>query len=449
MTARWWRRLVGAAIAVGLAIRIGSVLARPHLVAFGDPAEYLGQANLLVSGKGWVEPYVYAQTGHLAQTAKLPPLYTALMALCSLVGLKSFFAHRIWSAILSTAGVWLAAALGRRLAGRTVGVLAAFGVAVYPNMWLSAGLGMSETISPLLVMAVLLAAYWTWESPGWRRAALLGASIGFAALARDELLVLLALVLAPVCLRSGWAEWRRRLQVLAVGVVAALVVISPWVTFNLVRFDHPIFISDRFGATLAAANCPESYYGSFTGYWSMPCAVAAVAGVHGDESADDPVATSRALGYIGGHLSRLPFVEFARLGRTFGFYRIHQQMLFDTFIEGRPRLWAWTGLWSFYLLAATAPFGVWALRRHGVPIFPLVAVLADVVLVVVVTYGQTRFRATLEPVLVLGSAVALARVSGARQHPHRVERGAVPGESGRSFEGGPLQAMPQEGIAEH
>lgn len=417
---------MGLAVLVGLAIRVGSVLARPHLAAAGDPAEYLGQANLLAEGNGWIEPLIHAKTGAAVQTAKLPPLYTMLLALCSLVGFKSFFAHRIWSALLSSTGVVLGAVLGRDLAGRTVGVVTAFGLALYPNVWMPASLGMSETISPLVVMVVLWAAYRMWRWPTLGRVAVLGAAVGFAALARGELAVLALLILVPLALIDRSRPWRGRFTLVGAGLLAGLLVIVPWVTFNLVRFSHPVIISDELGVTLAASNCDASWHGPFTGYWSMPCALASVADVHGDESADDPVATRKGLQYISDHIGGLPRVEFDRMGRTFGFYRVGQQMNLDINVEGRPHLWAWVGLWSYYGLVVLAPFGAWALRRRGVPLFPLVAVLADVVLVALITYGQTRFRATLEPVLVLLGAVALCSAAAALRAPRGREQGELP-----------------------
>ncbi len=416
MSTRTWRILVGLAVVVGLAIRIGSVVTRPHLLPGGDPAEYLGQANLLVEGKGWIEPLVYAKTGVAQQTAKLPPLYTMLLALCSLAGFKSFFAHRIWSAILSAVGVWIGAVLGRDIAGRKVGVVAAFGIALYPNIWMPAGLGMSETISPIMVMIVLWASYRMWRSPTVGRAVVVGLSIGFAALARDELAVFGVLILLPMAIGRAGRPWGRRLRLFGAGLAASLLVVMPWVTFNMVSFQHPVLITDRLGVTLASANCNASWNGPFAGYWSMPCAFQSVAGVHGDESADDPVATARALDYIGAHIGGLPKVEYERLGRTFGFYQVSQQMSLDIHVEGRPHLWAWVGLWSYYGLAALAPFGMWILKRKGLPLYPLWAVLIDVVLVCLIAYGQTRFRATLEPVLVLLASVtvcaAAARLTG-------------------------------------
>lgn len=423
-----WRFLMAACFVVGLGVRIASVVFRPHLVPGGDPAEYWGQANLLAAGKGYIEPLTYAMHHVRAQTAKLPPLYTLLQALWSLVGFRSFYSHRVFSALLSSLGVPVGGLLGRDVAGRPVGVLTALGVALYPNLWMSAGIGMSETISPILAMLVLVAGYRMWREPTLGRAAVLGLAIGFAALARDEMAVFAVLVLVPLAWgrRGEGRPWRGRLRLFGAGVAAAVVVVGPWVAFNMTRFSHPVLITDRLGVALATANCPATYHGPFAGYWSMPCAAAAVAGARGDESAQDAAAMPVALRYIEHHLGRLPVVEVDRFGRTFAFWDVSGQMSLDIHVEGRPATWVWVGLWSFYALAAASPFGLIRLRRAGVPTFPLWAIFGDVVLVVLVTYGETRFRATLEPVLVLLAAVAVA---GAFRVPVRPFEGA--GRPGR------------------
>jgi 4-amino-4-deoxy-L-arabinose transferase-like glycosyltransferase len=410
---RSWRSLILVAFLLGLAIRLASVLARPHLAAAGDPLEYVGQANLLVEGKGWIEPLVYGHTHAQLQTAKLPPLFTLIMAMCSAVGFKSFFAHRIWSAIVGSLAVPVSAALGKEVAGRKVAVFTAFGIAIYPNMWLSDGLAMSETLSPILTMVALLAAYRMWRRPTRTSAALTGLTIGIAALARDELLLLALLVLLPIAWLAKDKTRRERIRLGGVGLAGVVLIVAPWIGFNLSRFSHPVLISDRFGVTVAAANCDSMWHGPLRGYWSMQCAIQSVQGVHGDESAADPVALRRGLHYVEGHLNGLPGIELTRLGRTFGFYHPVGQIDLDSFVEGRPRSWALVGLGMFYGFAALSVFGAMRLRRSGVPIFPMLAVGLDVVVAVLLTYGQTRFRATLEPLLVLLSAVAVAEGLGA------------------------------------
>ncbi len=391
-------------------MRLASILARPHLAAGGDSLEYLGLANGLADGRGYIEPLLYRASGVHTQTAKLPPLYPLLLSLCSLVGLKGFFAHRIWSAVLGTSAVVLAAVVGRDIAGRRVGLIAAFLVAVYPNLWMPDGLGMSETISPVLVLVVLWAAYRLWRSPSWGRAAVLGLSIGFAALARDELILLVPFVLLPLAIGGRGRPWRTRVGLLGAGAAATVLIVGPWVGYNLSRFSHPVFITDRFGVALAAANCDPAWSGPLAGFWWADCLKPAVADVRGDESAVDTVARRRAVDYVDHHLGELPKVELERVGRTFGLYRPIEQINLDSFIEQRPRYWAFVGLWMFYPLAVLGIAGAVILRRRGLPLFPMAAMAADVVIVALVTYGNTRFRATLEPVLVLLTAVTVDAV---------------------------------------
>ncbi len=63
--------------------------------------------------------------------------------------------------------------------------------------------------------------------------------------------------------------WRRRIAPGRVGVLATLVVVAPWVGYNMSRFEKPTFISSGLGITLASANCDATWSGTFEGYWSL------------------------------------------------------------------------------------------------------------------------------------------------------------------------------------
>ncbi len=404
---RAWRWQMAGVVGLGLAVRLAAVLGRLHWPARGDPAEYLGQANLLAQGKGFIEPVIYAATHHSAQTAKLPPLYIMVLALCSLVGFKSFLAHRIWSAFIGASAVALAALVGREIGGRRVGLLAAVLLAVYPNFWMSDSLGMSETLSPVLTLLVLWAAYRMHHRPTLPAALWLGAAIGLAALGRDELILLAAFILVPLAIGGRGRRWPVRIRLMTAGTAGCLLLVGPWVSYNMIRFTRPVLITDRFGTTLAVANCDAAWHGPLAGYWSFACGLAADSGVTGDESVQDAAAARHALGYLGAHAGGVPAVEVERLGRTLGFYQPFQQIRLDVTVEGRPRVWAFTGLWMFYGLVVLSVPGVLILRRRGAIVYPLLAVGGDVVVTVLLTYGQTRFRVPFDVVLVLLAAVTI------------------------------------------
>jgi 4-amino-4-deoxy-L-arabinose transferase-like glycosyltransferase len=405
---------LGLWTAVGLGIRLASVLVRVHQSAGGDSYYYWHAANLLVAGKGFINPFDYFPHNlhHAVQTAQWPPFFVFVLAIPAGLGFHGFLADRIWCGIIGAAAVVACGYTGREIAGRRVGLLAAFLVAVYPNIWMSDELGLSEALSPLLVALVLLAAYRFWKRPGVWTVVALGASIGIAALARDELSLLGLFLFVPLVLLARTVSWGRRAALLALGTLAAIVLVGPWVGYNMSRFKDPVFISSGFGVTLESANCNAVYSGPFEGYWNFSCRVAAAdATARIDRGTDESVqgahAQTYALHYIEHHKNRIVPVLAARIGRAFGFFHPFQQIDLDSTVETRPHSWALAGLWMYYGLFALSIGGIVVLRRRRVPVFPLLAIGLDVVISVAVTFGNTRYRTTFEVSLVLLAAVQL------------------------------------------
>lgn len=412
----WWLTLVGLDTVVALAVRIATVLGRPHRALGGDPLSYHYGANLLASGLGFINPWLYyGHNLHLHfQSAEYPPGYMMLLALSSLAGFKSFFAHRIFSCVIGAAGVPVAAYLGRQVMGddrrgRRVGVLFGLIVALYPNIWLSNEQLMSETVDPLVVGLVLLSAYRFWRRPGIGRTVALGAAIGVAALARDEL-SLLTLMVLPLALGARALPWKARWGRIGVAALSFGLVVGPWVGYNLARFDKPVFISTGLGNTLASADCADTFSGSKAGYWSLSCALSAPHYQYQDPSITSSQAQAYALRFIRAHEGELPKVVFDREGRTFALWNPTLQIRQDDRVETRPFHWAEIGLWSYYGLLVLSVPALFALRRRRIPIYPLLFVLGDVALAVALTLGQTRYRSPFEVCLALTGAIGVDAV---------------------------------------
>jgi 4-amino-4-deoxy-L-arabinose transferase-like glycosyltransferase len=423
---------LGLWTAVGLAIRLITVYTDPNKVAGGDAYFYHYGANLLVSGHGFINPYLYIphNAHHAVQSASFPPLFIFLVAIPSAIGLKTFLAERVWCCILGAAAIVVCAYAGKEIAGRRVGLIAAFLIAIYPNVWMTDELALSEAIAPALVAGVLWFTYRFWKSPTIPRAVWLGASLGVAMLGRDELTLLVVFILVPLVLLAKALTWKRRVATLGIGLVTVAVVVAPWVGYNLSRFDQPVFISTGLGVTLASADCAATYSGQYEGYWSMPCALHYAAepsvNVHADESVEGSQLQHLALDYVRAHENRLLPVTLAKLGRAFGFFHPMQQIHLDSYVETRPYRWAVTGLVAYYVLLALSIGGTVILRRRRVPSFPLWAIGLDVACSVALTFGQTRYRTTFEVSLVLLAAVQLewfwSRWRGGR------DAGADPGQ---------------------
>jgi 4-amino-4-deoxy-L-arabinose transferase-like glycosyltransferase len=366
-------------------------------------------ATLLVAGKGFINPLAYNyHNQHLVlQTAGWPPLWTFVLTVPIFLGFHSFFAARIWSCLIGAGAIVVCGLAGREIGGRRVGLIIALLIAVYPNIWMNVELASSETLSPLMVALILWTAYRFWHRPTAWNIAALGASIGLGALCRDEISLLFLFILVPLVLILRSAPWRRRIALVLVGGAMAGVVVMPWVGYNLSRFADVVTISDGLGPTLLSANCPITYSGQAEGYWSGACVLSFHPNPKVDESVTMAQEQSLGIDYIRAHEGRLPAVTLARIGRGLGFFHPLEQIRLDAFVETRPYHWALVGLGMYYGLLALSVGGSIVLRRRKVLIFPLWAVLLDVLSVFVISFGQTRYRVTFEVSLVILASVQL------------------------------------------
>ena len=405
---RFARRL--ALVGLGaLAIRVIYVLAiATNNPGFGDGFYYHEQANLLAAGKGFAEPFIFSQTGHLVPSAIHPPLFSLVLSLPSLVGLDTFLAHKLTSCLIGTALVVAIGLLGRRIGGDRVGLFAAGIAALYPNLWAIDGILLPEGLFALMVVLVVLATYRFVDRPGVGRAAVVGGLIGLAILVRGEALFLLALIAIPLAIVLRARGWRCILRWLAALGAATLVVLAPWLIRNETQFARPVLLSTNSGDVLSQSNCDDTYYGPTIGYWSYRCS--AQIPVSGDESQQANQRTHVALDYIRDHRSRVPVVVAARVGRLWDVFQPLKNTHLST-IEGRDINVSRAGLAMYALLVPFALLGFALLRRRRRPLlFPLLAPVAMVTITAITTYGEIRFRAAAEATIVVLAALTVDAV---------------------------------------
>lgn len=408
----WGLALIGAA---ALTVRLVYVLLdRADINFFGDAYFYHAGANLLVDGHGFIQPYLYNHDHVVVQAADHPPGYLVFLAVPSALGMTSSLTHLLWSCVLGTATVVLVGMLGRAAVGPRVGLLAAVIAAVYPNMWTPDGSLQAETAAMFTTALALLLAYRYLQRPSLGRMVALGAACGAASLTRSELILLLPLLVVPMALVKGPETRRRRLQWLGASLLASMVVIAPWVGYNLTRFHRPVYLSSQFEVLLASANCDTTYHGNLIGYFSIRCAsvIAKRHHLRGDQSDEAVVYRRAAIDYVLDHKERVPAVVAARVGRILGVYRPHQLLRFDEYFDLREKWIARTALFSFYALAVLSVVGAVVLRRRRVVLFPLLAAPAVVLITVVFTYANTRFRAPAEVALAVLAAVSIDAAIG-------------------------------------
>jgi 4-amino-4-deoxy-L-arabinose transferase-like glycosyltransferase len=420
---------LSVACAGGLTLRLCYVfIVKAHFALWGDAFYYNRQASLLAAGKGFIEPFKYVYGHQSVAAADHPPLLPILLAAADKIGLSSLTSHKVLICLIGVLTIIVVALIARRVAGDRAGIIAAVLGALYPGFWIHDGQILAEPLAMLAVAVAVLLAYRFWSRPGPMLAIGVGLACGLAALSRSELVALVPLLAAPLALLARGHSVGRRLGLAGLSVLAALVIMAPWLIRNTVTFTHPVYLSSQFDPTLTVANCDNTYYGPSVGSWYFNCG----ASLHpppGDESVADQYYRQVATTYVRHHLSRVPVVVAARIGRTWALYQPLGQTHIDT-IDGYELTVNQIHLFSYYVLAVGAVAGAVILRRRRVPVFPLVSVVVAVTVGVVVTYGSTRFRAPGEVAIVALAAVGADGLLSLRRSSRAADTASEPAGDG-------------------
>ncbi|MEZ5208380.1 MAG: glycosyltransferase family 39 protein [Acidimicrobiales bacterium] len=411
------RRIIAIA-GLGLAFRAGYILLAKRTVdtcgqfLCGDAFWYSASAKFLAHG------HVYELSrdgGPFTPAADHPPLTTLLLAPVSFIEADATHVpQRLVMAVLGAAVVVGLGLLARRLAGDRAGTIAALVAAVNANLFMNDVLVMAETVAAACLVVLLFAAYRFIDVPSVRRAAVLGALVGLAGLARAELLLYGPVLVVPLALWARPLRWSQRLGRVAVAGAAAVAVLVPWTAYNATRFERPVALSTNDGLTLLGANCP-AVYGiddpGGIGFWNLGCTAVVDAVLPADADQSEVAAAYRdaAIEFIGDHPDRVPIVVAHRLGLGWGVIG-NDQMTWLNQGEGRDS-WASTlGVLTWWALAPLSVVGAVALRRRRVPIWPLVSSVVVVTITLIAFYGIVRFRLPADLAATVLGAVGIDRL---------------------------------------
>jgi 4-amino-4-deoxy-L-arabinose transferase-like glycosyltransferase len=234
------RRWLGAILAVAAIVRIGWCVyaARPPAtltaaggVSLHDPNFYMYFADQIAHGNGYRlpdnTPSAYYPVGYIA-------VLSALFFMTDhTIGEHQVGVVAVLNIICGVATVLFVFAIGRRLAGDRVGLVAAAITAVYPNLVFHTAAPLTETLfNALFTLTIYLAIAGPWREHRFERwrLLLLGLLVGVCTLVRPVTLPILV-VLGVAWLLFGFG-WRRALTHAALVTVIALVTIAPWIIRN-------------------------------------------------------------------------------------------------------------------------------------------------------------------------------------------------------------------------
>jgi 4-amino-4-deoxy-L-arabinose transferase-like glycosyltransferase len=404
---RFWAG-VASAVALGAVVRFTYLLHGAPRAPLGDGLGYHLEALRIADGLGYTSSL--GDVG--AETAHHPPGWVTLLAGVAEAGGRSVWAHQVTGLVIGLGVVLVAGLVGRRYAGRSVGVAAALLAAVYPGFWVLDVQVLSEPLGLLVVGVLMLVLADLWERPTIARAVLAGATTGVLALVRAEQFALLVIAVIPPLLLNPRLTARRRLAAAAAATLATLAAIAPWTAYNLDRFEEPVFLSTNGGTLLLAGNCaPSTYRGDLIGFFAGNCLFEITGRNPGaDRSQVDSEARRVALENMRHNVERLPLTTLARDGRMLGVFHTGQMVEYAAtwFGSATGPVWAW--LTSFWFILPFAAGGSVLLRRSRTFQWPLLAPAVLAVLVVSVAYGEPRYHTPADLGIVVLAAVAATRL---------------------------------------
>jgi 4-amino-4-deoxy-L-arabinose transferase-like glycosyltransferase len=399
-------RSFGVALALiavlALAVRLVAIYTHAPTLGFSDPLYYFATGRAIAHGLWFINAVQYSYDHTRAPSAIHPPLYTLFLAGLSFLRVESVRSQQVATALLGTGTVVVVAFATRRMAGPRAGLIAAVIAACYPNLWSLDRLLLSETMAGLVAAAIVWCGCAYADAPSALRAFLLGALLALLALTRAEAVLMFVLLGVPLAVLSRRA-WRAVALDGAWMVMAAVLVLGPWVGFNLARFEEPTFISTNGGGVLADSYCAPTFDGPKVGWWEERCLPFAPPG---DESQQDRALRAQAKRFIESHQRALPRVVALRVGRALQVYRPWQTAALDG-AEGRGVPAAKAGAIGFFVLLPFGIAGFFVARARRRPWLPAAALVALSALTAAVFYGSPRFRLVGEVALVITAGVAL------------------------------------------
>ena len=444
---RW---LLLAIVAVGAVLRVVWGLHAEKPVALRDPVLYLILSDHLAAGDG----YTYGSGIDQGATAYYPPGYPLLLGgvvwLLRLVfsDISAFSVAIGLNVVLSVATIPLVFVLGRRLAGRRAGLVAAGIWALWPNLIFHSGIVLTETLFLFLFVLMLVVALGDPDSaraPGKARLVTIGVLFGLCVLVRP-----VSVVAAPVFLVLWWDRGRVRsaLWRLAVVGVTTVAVLLPWSIRSTVVLDAPVALSLNLGDNLCLGHNP----GATGGFGDLAAHCYTAEGLRRPEAETRRQTENidRALRYIRDEpattLRRTPTKLRITLDRDDDGLDVAEDFGKQPIVADSTRTlltWAANGFYAVVGLVSIAGAVVLVRRpdrgRRG--LF-LVAVGLAQLISPLATFGDPRFKMPIYPTVAVCAAVAVTVAWDRWRRPAAAAESELGGEGDDAPEPAPPAASP-------
>jgi 4-amino-4-deoxy-L-arabinose transferase-like glycosyltransferase len=410
-------RLVLAAMALSALIVVAYVVAtRPNGLE-GDQREYHSAAVFFTEGNLFWSTLPFGVPHESMNKAPGYPFFSGVVY--TVLGSSPTRLGILQGLVFAPLSVLAAWALARRLFDSRVAVLSAFGVALFPLAWEYFGLLYPE------VLAIPLTTFLLWlfleREPTRGLVVAVGLAMGVSLLIRPTAVFMFAGIAAAWIIAAGW---RRGIGWTALTVAVAALVVAPWTARNMLIEDGgfvPISTQDAAGAGTfndESASDPKFPY-AWRPFLEDPPPV-----LEGPPVSDVVVREElqeATFDYIEEHpFSVVEAFYWNGLSRLWDIRR-PAYAVDEAAFEGRSKVVTAVGMGIYYLVLPLALFGLWRMRSRATIVIPLLtmALAASVVFTVA---AATRYRAPLEPLLMILAIAAVTGVAGRSRGASAVAR---------------------------
>ncbi len=318
---------------------------------------------------------------------------------------------RLFLSVVGSGTCVLVYLFARDLFGRRIALVAGIFAAIYPNLFIYDGWLYSESLYIFLLFAFCYSLYLVQRTAHYRWMIVSGVCLGLLSLTRANGLIVLLLVAiwAIVLWRSGRLAWPVAAKSAAAVVLISLAIVAPWTVRNYVTFHEfiPTATGEEGIVLLGAYNNMVLEPGPFQGIWIRP--TLSNPGVanryYTSDSQQNQVYTSYAVQWIESHLNDMPYLLGMHFIKMWTPATPEADLAIDQFptrLSSRI-VWAMIDTMSIplFILAALGLLATWRKWRELLIIYLMIALTVAECLYF---YGCSRFRAPIEPMLVLLAA---------------------------------------------
>lgn len=281
------------------------ILAGVNAPLTGDELAYQQIAENVAAGRGFFQDNNPFFPGQILFAWQAPLYPLSLAALYALFGSNLLLA-KLMGIVISTATVYVTYDLARQIftaAKRSIALVAAFLVAIYPGFLTHSHLLLSETLFIFLVLLAFDFAAHAFESNTprvWLWILGAGALWGLATLTRG-----ITLYFTPLfALWIGWMLWRehrglmRAVLPALMFVAATALVILPWSARNYSQFGQFVLLETKGGVNLWLGNSPDTPDDFIRNVWKVGVREPMLDVLPQDELARDRAAYALGMNFI-------------------------------------------------------------------------------------------------------------------------------------------------------